>query len=130
MARKVTITAVGPDNRGLADPIVHFVTSQGANIHEIQMYDRDSECLLAMLLRIEWPDDETPIARLREMMSQIGEATGLEIRTWCREDATSRFAICTTYTPEPPLAVLRGIRDGRLKADPTVMIGNRNSCKE
>ncbi len=129
MARKVTITAVGPDNRGLADPIVHFVTSQGANIHEIQMHDRDSECLFAMLLRIEWPDDETPIARLREMMSQIGEATGLEIRTWCREDATSRIAICTTYRPEPPLAVLRAIRDGRLKADPTVMIGNRNSCQ-
>lgn len=50
---QVTITAVGPDHRGLADPIVHFVTGAGANIHEIQMYDRDSERLFAMLMRIE-----------------------------------------------------------------------------
>ena len=129
MARKVTITAVGPDNRGLADPIVHFVTSQGANIHEIQMYDRDSERNFAMLLRIEWPDDDTSIDKLRDMMDQIGEATGLEIRTWCREDRKPKLAICTTYRPEPALAVLRGIRDGRLKAEPTVMIGNRPACQ-
>ena len=40
---QVIITAVGPDNRGLADPIVHYVTSAGANIAEIQMYDHDAE---------------------------------------------------------------------------------------
>jgi formyltetrahydrofolate deformylase len=34
---QVTISAVGPDNRGLADPIIHYVTGQGANIAEIQM---------------------------------------------------------------------------------------------
>ena len=44
---QVVITAVGPDHRGLADPIVHYVTGAGANIHEIQMYDRDAERLFA-----------------------------------------------------------------------------------
>jgi len=129
MARKVTITAVGPDNRGLADPIVHFVTSQGANIHEIQMYDRDSERNFAMLLRLEWPDDQTSIEKIQEMMNQIGDATGLEIRTWSRENRTPKLAICTTYRPEPALAVLRAIRDGRLNADPVVMISNRSACQ-
>ena len=47
---QVVLTAVGPDNRGLADPIVHHVTGAGANIAEIQMYDHDSERLFAMLL--------------------------------------------------------------------------------
>ncbi|MFG0332118.1 MAG: formyltransferase family protein, partial [Maioricimonas sp. JB049] len=40
-----------------------------------------------------------------------------------------RLAICTTFRPEPALAILRDIRDGRLKADPAVMIGNRNACR-
>ena len=40
---QVVITAVGPDNRGLADPIVHCVTGMGANIAEIQMFDHDEE---------------------------------------------------------------------------------------
>ena len=50
---QVVITAVGPDNRGLADPIVHSVTGMGANIAEIQMYDHDEESVFSMLTRIE-----------------------------------------------------------------------------
>jgi formyltetrahydrofolate deformylase len=127
----VTITAVGPDNRGLADPIVHFVTTSGANIHEIQMYDHDLEKLFAMMVRVEWPGDRIPVARLREEMRTIGQRTGLAVRTWSRDErpAQPRLAICTTYRPEPALAVLRDIRDGRLKAQAAVVIGNRPSCQ-
>lgn len=57
---QVIVTAVGPDNRGLADPIVHHVTSAGANIAEIQMYDHDSEQVFAMHLRMSWPADAFP----------------------------------------------------------------------
>ena len=42
---QVTVTAAGPDNVGLADPIIHYVTSQSANIAEIQMYDHNEEAL-------------------------------------------------------------------------------------
>ena len=27
---QIIITALGPDHRGLADPIIHYVTGQGA----------------------------------------------------------------------------------------------------
>ena len=33
---EVIITALGPDNVGLADPIIHHVTGRGARIAEIQ----------------------------------------------------------------------------------------------
>ncbi|MFV0444299.1 MAG: formyltransferase family protein [Planctomycetaceae bacterium] len=127
----VTITAVGPDNRGLADPIVHYVTTSGANIHEIQMYDHDLEKLFAMMLRVEWPAETIPLAQLREKMREIGAETGLTLRTWSREERPTlpRLAICTTYRPEPALAVLRDIRDGRLKATAAVVIGNRPACQ-
>ena len=62
---QVTITAVGPDHKGLADPIIHYVTGAGANIHEIQMYDRDSERLFAMLMRIEWSAATESVSTLR-----------------------------------------------------------------
>ena len=52
VAMQVVITAVGPDNRGLADPIIHDVTGRG-DIAQIQMYDHDEQGLFAMLLRIE-----------------------------------------------------------------------------
>ncbi len=128
---QVTVTAVGPDNRGLVDPIVHYVATAGANIHEIQMYDRDSEHLFAMLLRMEWPAETQPVAALRSAMQEIGHAKGLTIRVWSRDEhpRPPRLALCTTYRPEPALAVLRAIRDGRLKASPAVIIGNRPACR-
>ncbi len=127
----VTITAVGPDNRGLADPIVHYVATAGANIHEIQMYDHDSERLFAMLLRMEWPSEEESVATLRQRMREIGALKGLTVRTWSREehDRPPRLAICTTYRTETPLALLRDIRDRRLKATAAVVIGNRETCR-
>ncbi len=128
---QVIITAVGPDHSGLADPIVHYVTGAGANIHEIQMYDRDDERLFAMLLRMEWPEHIETVPTLRERMNQIGSLKGLTIRTWSRDENAGlpKIAICTTYRPEPALAILRSIRDGRLKAHPVVMIGNRPTCR-
>ena len=128
---QVTITAVGPDNKGLADPIIHHVTGAGANIYEIQMYDRDSAQLFAMLMRIDWPTEEQPVSVLRDLLQQIGQTRGLEVRVWSRDEYSRvpRLAICTTYRSEPSLALLRAIRDGRLKAEVPVMIGNRNACR-
>jgi formyltetrahydrofolate deformylase len=128
---QVVITAIGPDNRGLADPIVHFVTGSGANIHEIQMYDHDSEQLFAMLLRIEWPGPRDSIPELRNRMKEIGRLKGLSLRTWSRDsvDRPPRVALCTTYRPEPARAVLQAIASGKIRATPAVMIGNRESCR-
>jgi len=40
------------------------VTGAGTNIFEVQIYDRDTEHLFAMLLRINRPDDGGGIALL------------------------------------------------------------------
>jgi formyltetrahydrofolate deformylase len=128
---QVTITAVGPDHKGLADPIIHYVTGAGANIHEIQMYDRDSERLFAMLMRIEWSPSTESVSTLRSRLQEIGKLKGLQVRVWSRDEHSRppRLAICTTFRSEPPLAILRAIRDKRLKAEAAVMIGNRNACR-
>ena len=125
---QIIITAVGPDNVRLADPIIHYVTGQGANIAEIQMYDHDEEALFAMLLRIELPSDQ--YEPLRDALTEIGDIKKLSVRVWSPEQRKRpRLAICATYRPEPALAVLRAMRDGQIKADAAVMIGNRNACR-
>jgi len=126
---QVVITAVGPDHRGLADPIIHSVTSLGANIAEIQMFDHDEESVFSMMTRIDL--DPTRYDKLRETMVVVTERTKLSIRTWTPEivDRQPRLAICVTYRPEPGLALLRAIRDGQVKAEATLMIGNRENCR-
>lgn len=128
---QLILTAVGPDNRGLADPIVHHVSAAGANIAEIQMYNHDEEALFAMVLRVDWPGEAASIAKLRADMNAIGQAKGLSIRTWSADEhpRPPRLAICTTYRLEPPTALLRAIRDGRIKAEAAVMIGNRPTAR-
>lgn len=125
----IVITAVGPDNAGLADPIIHYVTGQGASIAEIQMYDHDEAAVFAMLLRIRLASDQ--FESLRSALAEIGRLKRLSVRVWSPEVRRERprLAICVTYRPEPALALLRGIRDGLVKADPAVMIGNRGACR-
>ncbi len=121
---EVVITALGPDNVGLADPIIHHVTGRGARIAEIQMYDHDEEQLFAMLCRIDIAPDE--IEALDEAMRQIGEHTKLAIRVWSSERRPKpRLAICCTYVEHTPRAVLAAIADGQIEAEPAVLISNR-----
>jgi len=126
---QVIVTAVGPDNVRLADPLIHYVTGQGANIAEIQMYDHDEAALFAMLLRIKLKMKQ--LDEVRTALQEIGKQKNLSVRVWSPEEraARPRLAICVTYRPEPALALLRAIRDGQIKADAAVMIGNRNACR-
>lgn len=126
---QIVITAVGPDNVRLVDPIIHYVTGEGANIGEVQMYDHDEEALFAMLLRIDLPADR--LDAVRSALHEIGRIKNLAIRVWSPDERASRprLAICTTYRQETPLALLRAIRDGQIKADSTVIIGNRSACR-
>ncbi len=125
---QVVITAVGPDHSGLADPIIHYVTGQGANIAEIQMYDHDEEAIFAMLCRIELRD--VSLEAVQKALVEIGRLKNLSIRVWSpAKNKRPRIAICTTFRPEPALAVLRAIRDGQIRAETAVMIGNRSACR-
>ncbi|TWU20603.1 Formyltetrahydrofolate deformylase [Novipirellula galeiformis] len=122
---EVVITALGPDNVGLADPIIHHVTGRGARIAEIQMYDHDEEHLFAMLCRIDIPEAE--FDGLSDAMRQIGEVTGLAIRVWSSERRASRprLAVCCTYLEHTPRAILQAVKEGTIKADVPVLISNR-----
>jgi formyltetrahydrofolate deformylase len=128
-AMQVVITAVGPDNHGLADPIVHSVTSMGANIAEIQMYDHDEERVFSMLTRVEV--EPSRYAELRESMEKISKGTQLSIRTWSPDISgrKPKLAICVTYRPETATALLKAVRLGLVNAEPTLIISNREKCR-
>ena len=126
---QLVITAVGPDNRGLADPIVHCVTELGANIAEIQMFDHDQESVFSMLTRAQL--DPSKVEELKTAIQQISKRTGLSIRTWRypAPAARPRIALCATYRQETPRAVLEAVRAGTINAEIAAMISNRDACR-
>jgi formyltetrahydrofolate deformylase len=93
------------------------------------MFDHDEEAVFSMLTRVEL--DRAKYDELRAAMIGVGKRTKLSIRTWTPDIAgrRPRLAICVTYRPEPALALLRAIRDGQVKAEPRLMIGNRDACR-
>jgi formyltetrahydrofolate deformylase len=82
-----------------------------------------------MLLRIEIGRER--YEALRTAMCAIGEEKQLSIRVWSPDarPGKPRLAICTTLRTETPLALMRAIRDGRVRAEPAVIIGNRPTCR-
>ena len=126
---EIVITAVGPDNVGLADPIIHDVTSRGANIAEIQMYDHDEAALFAMMCRIHIGADQLTPVQLA--MNNIATEKKLEIRVWSPDERSNcpNLAICVTRLQNTPRAILEAIRDGVIHAKPVVIIGNNKSCE-
>lgn len=122
---EVVITALGPDNAGLADPIIHHVTGRGARISEIQMYDHDEEQIFAMLCRIDIGASE--FEPLVDAMRQVGEHTRLAIRVWSSERRSDRprLAVCGTFVEHTPRAVLEAVRDGLIRGEVAVVISNR-----
>lgn len=82
-----------------------------------------------MFLRVDMPAEQWPL--LLQAMDEIGKLKNLSIRVWSPDlrAAKPRLAICTTYRPEPALALLRAIRDGLVKAEATLMLGNRPNCR-
>jgi formyltetrahydrofolate deformylase len=126
---EIVITAVGPDNVGLADPIIHDVTSRGANIAEIQMYDHDEAAVFAMMCRIQI--DSKQLQPIQTAMKLVAEQKQLEIRVWSPDERAEcpRLAICATFLEHTPRAILNAIRDGIIQATPAVIIGNRKKCE-
>jgi len=122
---EIVITAVGPDNVRLADPIIHDITQRGANIAEIQMYNHDEAAVFAMMCRIHvGPEQLVPI---RRAMESVGAERNLQIRVWSADERASRprIALCATFLEQSPRAVLESVRSGSIRADVAVMISNR-----
>jgi formyltetrahydrofolate deformylase len=128
---QVILTAVSPDNYGLADPVIHRVAAAGAHIAEIQMYDDGPTTACALLLRMDLPGGSASVGKLRTEMNVLSRLERLSIRTWspAERQGPPRLALCVTHRPEPSLAVLRAIQEQRLGATVAVMIGNRPTCR-
>ncbi|MEM9827584.1 MAG: formyltransferase family protein [Planctomycetota bacterium] len=133
------ITALGPDHRGLADPIIHDVTERGGRIAEIQMDDHDQEQLFAMLCRVDL--DAHHDQALRAAMAEVAAKTGLAVRVWSPPiqsppiqgsasgtksvDRTARIAIAGTFLEHTPRSVLDAVKSGRINGEVVVMLSNR-----
>ena len=94
-----------------------------------RLTSNDISTIDAMLTRIELPEQKYD--ELCDAMVAVGQSTNLSIRVWSPNlrAARPRLALWVTHRTEPALALLRAIRDGQIKAEVVVMMGNRATCR-
>jgi formyltetrahydrofolate deformylase len=100
---RVTLTAVGPPDRAVAERIVQHVLEGAAKVAEIQTYDHASLGFAALLLRMQWPGGWTSFVAFREQARMLGEECGVSVRTWSPDQGQGppRLALCVTHRSEP-----------------------------
>ena len=128
MSSPVVITAVGPDNRGLADPIVHSVTGMGANIAEIQMYDHDAERCSRCSRGSTSTSNGTTSCAGDDGSGAADEAFDSHVDAGHRR-APAAAGDLRDLTAGAGAGAAAAIRDGQVKAEARLMIGNRDTCR-
>ncbi|MEZ6115283.1 MAG: hypothetical protein R3C28_01720 [Pirellulaceae bacterium] len=114
---------------GLADLIIHYVTSEAP-------ISPKSRCMIMTKKPSSCHDVTHRLCRrtfrahaeaLIEMVTSRGFL--FEFGRRIASAHKPRLAICTTYRPEPALAVMRSVRDRMIKAEVPLMLENRNTCR-
>ncbi len=118
------ITVIGRDRSGVVARITNFLFEKHANIEALE--EQVTRGQFSMTLQASWPAHKTDRAAIKSGLARLARGLGMEIKArWTDPNRRQRLAIMVTGEPHCAEALLAGLKSGRLKADPAVMISNR-----
>jgi formyltetrahydrofolate deformylase len=123
MKRYATITVIGRDQTGVVARITGFLFEQRANIEALE--EKVTRGQFGMTVQASWPPAACAEAALRAGLDRLAGELGMEIKIRFTDPRRrQRFAIMVTKEPHCFQAILAACRNGRLKADPALVISN------
>lgn len=118
------VTVIGRDKSGVVARITNFLFEQRANIEALE--EQVTRGQFSMTLQSSWADRVCNRAAVANGLARLARQLGMEIKVrWTDPNRRQRMAILVTGEPHCAEALLAGLKSGRLKADPAVMISNR-----
>ena len=119
MKQFATVTVIGRDKTGVIARITSFLFAQHANIEALE--EQVTRGQFSMTLQASWKRGELKPDSLRMGLDQLARQLGMEIKLRLTDPRSrQRFAIMVTKETHCFDALL----NGRLKADPALVIGN------
>jgi formyltetrahydrofolate deformylase len=128
MKEFATVTVIGRDKTGVIARVTNFLFEQGANIEALE--EQVTRGQFSMVLQASWKSGQWQPERLQAGLETLGRALNMEIKM--RRSAPrrrQRMAILVTKEPHCLKALLAARRDGTLKAEPALILGNRPDLK-
>lgn len=118
-----TITVIGRDQSGVIARVTSFLFVKKANIEGLE--EKVTRGQFGMTIQASWSANECSVPAIRAGLSDIGRALGMEIKIrFIEPSRRQRFAIMVTRETHCFDAIMAGVRNGQIKADPCVVIGN------
>jgi formyltetrahydrofolate deformylase len=128
MKEHATITVIGKDKTGVIAHVTNYLFEQGANIEALE--EQVTRGQFSMTLQASWRSGLWRPEELAAGLARLAGFLGMEITFRPTPTHTSqRFAILVTKEPHCLQTVLDAAKAGRLKAQPTVVLGNRVDLK-
>ena len=118
-----TITVIGRDQSGVVARVTSFLFVQKANIEGLE--EKVTRGQFGMTIQASWPANACSEQTIRAGLSELARALGMEIKIrFIEPSRRQRMALFVTRETHCFEAIMAAVRAGRLKADPTLVVGN------
>lgn len=124
MQKLATITVIGKDRTGLVARITNLLFQQRANIEALE--EQVTRGQFSMTLQASWKPAQFEPSRVESGLKALADKLGMEIRVrYTEAGRRQRMAIFVTKEPHCFEAILKEVKEGRIKADPVIVVSNR-----
>jgi formyltetrahydrofolate deformylase len=125
MKQFATITVIGRDKTGVIAKVTSFLFEQHANIEALE--EQVTRGQFSMTLQASWKKGELSLESIREGLTKLGQAIGMEIRVRFTEpNRPQRCAILVTKETHCLEALMAEFKSRRIRnAQPVVILSNR-----
>jgi formyltetrahydrofolate deformylase len=127
MKRFATITVIGKDKTGVIARVTNFLFERKANIEALE--EQVTRGQFSMTLEASWDKPADPVA-LAEGLRALAKEIRMEIKMRDFDPARpQRAALLVTKEPHCFQGLMEAFKAGKLKAEPAVVISNREDLK-
>lgn len=128
MKHFATISVIGSDKTGVIARFTNFLFQHGANIEALE--EQVTRGQFSMILQASWNSAAVRQEELRQGLVEMGRTLGMEVSMhFVDPRRPRRMAIMVTREPHCFEAIMREVRRKTLKAQPVVVISNRNDLE-
>lgn len=128
MKEYATITVIGKDKTGVVARVTSFLFAEKANIEALE--EQVTRGQFSMTLQASWKTGQWSPDSVKRGLNGLAAELGMEIKLRCFDPKRpQRAAILVTRESHCLEGLMKAFRAGQLKAEPVVILANRNDLE-
>ena len=117
------LIVIGRDQSGVVARVTSFLFVQKANIEGLE--EKVTRGQFGMTIQASWSSNECSVQSIRAGLAKLARAMGMEIKVrFVEPSRRQRMAILVTRETHCLETIMSAVRNGTIKADPTLVISN------